>query len=439
MRLRNQFLITLLSASLALLVAMLLLVQFLFERSLEQYLDQRQRALLQGLSEEFSDYYAYYGSFDGITLRTMLWNMEAGEQRRIPPDLVLLDDQQQPIFGPPIPPTQLHLFPVRVDDAPVGWLGLPNSPEFREDRAQHFEQRQRRLLGTVALFALALATVGGIWISRRLVRPIEAVANLAEQLQQGNYQARLDTERKDELGSLINAMNSLSHTLASSQDSRQRWLADMAHELRTPMTVLRGEIEAVQDGVRAFNVDTVSRLHQEILHISHLLDDLHDLSLADVGALRYQMTPVDVGTLLQNSCNASQITQSLQLRCEIPEQPCVLLGDATRLRQLFDNLLSNAHKYTDAGGQVRVVLSASAEAVHIRIEDSAPGVSDEQLPHLFEYLYRTEQSRNRQTGGAGLGLAICERIVNAHQGSIGASHSALGGLRIDIVLGIQRP
>ncbi len=437
MRLRNQFLLTLLGASLAILAAMVVLIQFSFERSLEQYLSQRQQALLAGLSQEFADYYSYYGSFDGITLRTLLWNMEAGQERRIPPDLALLDSNHDLIFGPPVPPESLRLHPVTTDQGVVGWVGLPDSPEFREGRARRFEKRQQRLLLSVAVFALLLAAVGAFWLSRRLIRPIEAVAQLSGQLRDGNYHARLESHRRDELGQLINAMNVLADTLATTQQARQRWLADMAHELRTPMTVLRAEIEALQDGVRPLGAEALTRLHQQVLHLSHLLNDLHDLSLADAGALRYQMQTLDLRQLCQQAAATEQDRHHLTLR--LPDSPCLIQGDAVRLRQLLDNLLSNSHKYTDAGGTIALSLQCQDGKVRLRLEDSAPGVRDDQLPHLFEYLYRAEASRNRQTGGAGLGLAICERIVDAHQGSIRASHSSLGGLCIEIELPESQP
>ena len=228
-------------------------------------------------------------------------------------------------------------------------------------------------------------------------------------------------------------MNTLAETLATTQQARQRWLADMAHELRTPVTVLRGEIEAVQDGVRPSSPEMITRLHQQVVHISHLLDDLHDLSLADAGALRYQMETLDLRALCQQASNSVPATH-LSLSVNLPDHPCTIKGDATRLRQLLDNLLGNSNKYTAPGGQLQLTLSCGGGRVQLVIEDSAPGVTDEQLTHLFEYLYRAEGSRNRQTGGTGLGLAICERIVGAHGGTIHAEHSALGGLRISIDL-----
>ena len=437
MRLRNQFLLTLLGTGALVLLVMASAVQFAFQRSLDQYLEQRQHQRLQLLAAEFGDYYANYGSFDGIALRTLVWEAERGREARLPPDLVLLDEEQSLLFGPPVPPEGLELEAVVVDEQTVGWVGLPNSERFRETVEQDFSRRQQRLLVAIALASLALAVVGAWWLSRRLVRPVETVVALSTRLSQGDYQARVATSREDELGMLISSMNQLAGTLEQSRDSRQRWLADLSHELRTPVTVLRGELEAIQDGVRELTPARIDSLHREILHLGKLLDDLHDLALADAGALRYRMERIELVSLLQQGVAAIQPqcdSRQLQMQLHLPPAPVYLQGDALRLRQLLDNLLANACKYTDEGGEVRVTLAQHAQQIRLGIEDSPPGVTDAQLPLLFDHLYRTDSARQRATGGAGLGLAICRRIADAHGGQLSAAHSTLGGLHIRLLL-----
>lgn len=437
MRLRNQFLLTLLGTGALVLLVMASAVQFAFQRSLDQYLEQRQHQRLQLLAAEFGDYYANYGSFDGIALRTLVWEAERGREARLPPDLVLLDEEQSLLFGPPVPPEGLELEAVVVDEQTVGWVGLPNSERFRETVEQDFSRRQQRLLVAIALASLALAVVGAWWLSRRLVRPVETVVALSTRLSQGDYQARVATSREDELGMLISSMNQLAGTLEQSRDSRQRWLADLSHELRTPVTVLRGELEAIQDGVRELTPARIDSLHREILHLGKLLDDLHDLALADAGALRYRMERIELVSLLQQGVAAIQPqcdSRQLQMQLHLLPAPVYLQGDALRLRQLLDNLLANACKYTDEGGEVRVTLAQHAQQIRLDIEDSPPGVTDAQLPLLFDHLYRTDSARQRATGGAGLGLAICQRIADAHGGQLSAAHSSLGGLHITLLL-----
>jgi len=354
---------------------------------------------------------------------------------------VLLDEEQSLLFGPPVPPEDLELEPVLVDALLVGWVGLPNSERFREAVEQDFSRRQQRLLLAIALASLALAVVGAWWLSRRLVRPVETVVDLSSRLSRGDYQARVATTREDELGILIGSMNQLANTLEQSRNSRQRWLADLSHELRTPVTVLRGELEAIQDGVRELTPARVDSLHREILHLGKLLDDLHDLALADAGALRYRMERIELVSLLQQSAVAIQPQcgdRQQHLQLQLPHAPIYLQGDALRLRQLLDNLLANACKYTDKGGNIRVTLAQEAQQIRLDIEDSAPGVTDAQLPLLFDHLYRTDSARQRATGGAGLGLAICQRIAHAHGGQLSAAHSTLGGLHITLLLPTER-
>ena len=437
MRIRYQFLLILSGASLVILLVSLLAAQISFQRSLDRYLGERQEARLQSLSLEFADYYASYGNFDGIGLRTLVWEAERGDSERLPSNLVLMDADRFPVFGPPLPPDALALEPIVVAGSTVGWLGLPNSEQHRQSIEQRFSERQQRLLWGIAIACLVLALVGAWWLSRALVRPVEALAALSTRLTHGDYQARLAIQRAGEVGELIDNMNRLADALEKNRTSRQRWLADLSHELRTPVTVLRGELEAVQDGVRPLDSARINSLHNEILHLGKLLDDLHDLALADAGALRYRVEDINLSALVRSSTEAFQplLAQKNQaLSLQLPATDLHVTGDAVRLRQLLDNLLNNSHKYTHGDGQVRVSLAGDTQQVTLVVEDSAPGVGDEQLPRIFDYLYRVDSSRNRASGGAGLGLAICQRIAEGHGGHLQAAPSSLGGLRITLTL-----
>jgi two-component system sensor histidine kinase BaeS len=214
-------------------------------------------------------------------------------------------------------------------------------------------------------------------------------------------------------------------------------MADVAHELRTPLAVLRADLEAVQDGVRSASGESLNSLLAEVRTLNKLIDDLHDLSLADVGALSYRKAVLGVDELLQR-CIAPfrERFAHKQLRLvTAPTDPELrVFADGSRLQQLLNNLLENSLRYTDAPGETRVSGARDGGEVLMSIDDSAPGVPPELLPRLFERFFRVDSSRNRETGGSGLGLAICRSIVEAHGGSIAAARSMLGGLRIDIRL-----
>ena len=182
---------------------------------------------------------------------------------------------------------------------------------------------------------------------------------------------------------------------------------------------------------------TVNGLHEQILHLTHLVNDLYELSLADIGALTYQKRQFDLGGLtgqVLQSVEEQFISRNLTLHWILPGQPVMCFGDRERLHQLLHNLLQNSLQYTDGGGQLEVTLTETDNACELRLCDSAPGVPEQALPHLFERLYRVEESRSRAHGGAGLGLALSRSIVEAHGGVISAHASSLGGVAIHVSL-----
>lgn len=221
---------------------------------------------------------------------------------------------------------------------------------------------------------------------------------------------------------------------------RRDFMADISHELRTPLAVLRGELEAIQDGVRQFTPESVASLQAEVGTLTKLVDDLHQLSMSDEGALAYQKTSVDLIPLLEVAGGAFRerfASRGLTLHFSLPDSVMVF-GDPDRLMQLFNNLLENSLRYTDSGGSLHISAEQRDNMLLLTFADSAPGVRDEQLQKLFERFYRTEGSRNRASGGSGLGLAICDNIVQAHNGRIRASHSPFGGLSITVELPLER-
>jgi two-component system sensor histidine kinase BaeS len=233
----------------------------------------------------------------------------------------------------------------------------------------------------------------------------------------------------------------LAERLQQNEASRKQWIADIAHELRTPLAILRGEIEALQDGINQPDASTLASLHQEVSHLQRLVSDLYDLSMSDSGALSYRKESLDLIAVLQETLalhSTSLDEQQLSVDVKgLNQQPVLIQGDSQRLQQLFKNLLENSLRYTDKPGQLHISTQLKAGWVDILFEDSSPGVPEDALPRLFERLYRVESSRNRATGGAGIGLSICRNIVEAHGGSISAAHSALGGLEIRVHLPLQ--
>ena len=206
---------------------------------------------------------------------------------------------------------------------------------------------------------------------------------------------------------------------------------------------MRAELEALQDGVRPLDRGAVDTLHGDVLRLGRLVDDLHELSVTDLGALSYRMEETDLRAALESDLDAyrprfAAAKLALRLRDRSPgpgsSEPMTIQADGDRLSQLFRNLLANSLQYTDPGGGLTVILGREGGHTTIDFQDSAPGVPPESLPRLFERLYRVDDSRSRHTGGSGLGLAIARNVVEAHGGTIGAFPSPAGGLWIRIEL-----
>jgi two-component system, OmpR family, sensor histidine kinase BaeS len=320
----------------------------------------------------------------------------------------------------------------------VGYLGLLPHQRPPDELQRRFLKEQKIGLSLVAGALVLLAVGFSFPLANRLVRPIRALAAATEQLAAGEFSTRVPVTSSDEIGQLARGFNSLALTLEKNEQSRRQWVADISHELRTPLAILRGEIEAIQDGIRQSAPESIDSLHGEVLRLGRLVDDLYQLSLSDLGALSYHMRELGLEELLRSVLASYQpqfVDKQIAVRADIPhDAKALVFGDSERMRQLFANIFDNALKYTDPGGEFAVRLAYLDKRVSVDIEDSAPGVPSGELGRLFDRLYRVEASRNRAEGGAGLGLAICRNIVEAHAGSITAHPSSLGGVWIRIEL-----
>ena len=351
----------------------------------------------------------------------------------------LLDAQGKYLFGNPHAASGPHTLKrdIVVGGRTVGILTMLSFRQVTEAGDLRFQAGQYRATWMVGMQTLLLAGLLAIWLARTLLNPVHRIAKATHALAKGDYATRVVTRSHDELGQLAHDFNKLALTLERNETMRREFVADVSHELRTPLAIIRGELEALEDGVRQLDAAAIQSLQAEIATLSKLIDDLYQLSLADLGTMTYRKVDVDVGKLLeavaetfQERLRKAQLTLDLRL----PTQPVTILADETRLQQVFNNLLENSVRYTDAGGQLRIGCVADDQGVTVELMDSAPGVDAHSVPRLFDRFYRVEASRNRASGGAGLGLAICRAIVDAHGGSIQAKASPLGGLWLTIHL-----
>ncbi|WP_039853352.1 ATP-binding protein [Hylemonella gracilis] len=326
---------------------------------------------------------------------------------------------------------------IMVAGQTVGWIVLEPFQSVADGGDQRFQEGQR-MAGWLALgVGLMLAALVAWTAARQLVRPIKQVARATHALAQGDHAVKVEIERQDEVGQLARDFNHLALTLSRNAASRREFIADISHELRTPLSVLRSELQLLADGLRPLDQSAIQSLLDETEHLSALVSDLDQLALSDLGAMRYHMVPLDLSDVLERvtESHRSRLVQGgLSFAIDGVERPAPLEGDEARLRQMLDNLIENARRYTDAPGQVRLRLASTGPDWQIVVEDSAPGVPAHDIPRLFERFFRVDRSRNRAAGGSGLGLAICRNIALAHGGDIAASASPLGGLRISVTL-----
>lgn len=358
--------------------------------------------------------------------------------------LMLLDAAGGILYGRPELLAKTMRLPLRLDGEKIGELALVPGPMIPEMGELRFKESQTTALLIVTIGMILLSAAFALPLSERLSRPLLAFRDTARRLAAGDFSARVPLPRDDELGRLGRDINALAETLERNEHARRRWMADISHELRTPVALLRAEVEALQDGVRPMDGTAVDSLHGDVLRLSRLVEDLYELSMTDLGALSYHKSETDVAEVLEediNSYRGQLATAGLELRLDNRlTRPALLVADPQRLSQLFRNLLANSARYTDRGGVLRVALhqevgDGGGELV-LDFQDTAPGVPSTSLPLLFERLYRVDPSRSRAAGGAGLGLAICKNIVEAHGGVIRARPSPLGGLWIQIRLPI---
>ena len=326
--------------------------------------------------------------------------------------------------------------PLTVGEELVGYL-LPytqagQSSAWGVSEQQFLTRLQSALaLGGGAAFVAALLLAG--ILTRSILAPVRALTDAAETIAQGDLAARAHVYGRDEIAQLASTFNAMAASLQHSEQARQTQTADIAHELRNPLAVLQGTLEALADGIYTPTPENIQPALEQVHTLNRLVEDLRTLALADAGQLYLERQPLDVAQWLVSVSEAHRVLfaeKELTLRMSVPAGLPSLVGDYVRLTQMLNNILGNVMRYVPAGGAVHITATQENDGVAIRIADNGPGVPAEALPHLFERFWRGDASRSRATGGSGLGLAIARYIVEAHQGRIWAEPSPGGGLTL---------
>src|SRR4051794_24378465 len=300
---------------------------------------------------------------------------------------------------------RIELEPVRTDIFGV------------ENRALH--DQLNSLLELCAALALVLAMVAAVTIATPLVRPLRRLTDTAERMSRGDLAARARPGGGAELNRLADTFNRLASTLGREDEVRRAAAADIAHELRTPVAGIVSRIEAAQDGVMADEAANLEAMHAEALRLAHLIDDVAQLAEAERPDLLIARAPVDLAQVCALRAAAYDgFFEAKGIAFAAHQEPAPMRGDAHRLEQVVDNLLSNALRYTDPGGRVELHVRSEHGRCVVEVHDTGIGIAEDDLPHVFDRFWRSDRSRSRATGGSGIGLAVVRELVRAHHGRV---------------------
>jgi len=272
-----------------------------------------------------------------------------------------------------------------------------------------------------ALLAIAIALLFTFFLSRRILAPVKSLTLAAKRLGQGDFSQRVQSKDKSEVGELAQTFNAMASDLERAEQLKRNMVADVAHELRTPLSNIRGYLEAARDGVIKPDADTFRSLDEEVTLLSRLVDDLQELSLAEAGELKLVCQSEDIAVLINQtvaSVQAQAATKGVSVSIDLPARLSPVNIDYNRISQVLHNLLENAIAHLAKEGTIMVTAKQEGSWVEVAVIDTGEGIPAEDLPYIFERFYRVDKSRARATGGSGLGLTIAKRLVEAHGGKI---------------------
>ncbi len=407
------------------------------------YLSQTTAVQTDVWAAALADYYQENDSFDGVeeflassrTGKGRGHNMRGGPYRNhrlllASPAGKILYDSADLNTGSRLTTTQLASgIPIVADSRTVGTVLVVNP------RWQDLNTLESRFINSLTLYSLltglltALLALGLGWLmARPLSQPIQNLSAALHRVAGGELDARVPVTGEGELRQLAEDFNSMAASLQKTEIMRRNLTADIAHELRTPLAVLRGNLESLQAGITPAAPETIAPLHDEVIRISKLVKDMETLSLAETGNLRLNPRPIHLHQLLEQLAPAiiDAENRHLQVVIETPDNLPPIQVDSDRLLQVLLNLLQNAIAHSPAGGKITVQAEKAGEEICISVSDLGPGIPPDQLPYIFERFYRADKSRSRREGGMGLGLAIARSYVEAHGGRIWAESTPAG-------------
>jgi signal transduction histidine kinase len=436
----------------------LVIPQVITIRNFERFVQTSRATEKEAMVEALTIYYQNRGSWEGLELLLVsggghpdsgmgpggpggMWR--AWPFRLADANGVVIAGQRADEIGQQLTAAELReSIAIEVNGTRVGYLVSGyTAPALREPE-QTFLTRMRESIVPVGAAACGVAILLGLLLTWQMTGPLRKLTAAAQGIAGGDLSQRVDIKSKDEIGELGLAFNEMAESLSRAETLRQNMTADIAHELRTPLSVIRANLEAVLDGVFEPDMENVAAIHKETVLLSRLVDDLQELALAEAGQLRIERESTDLGDLVERvvtGVTARAEREGVTLVRDLaPDLPSVSV-DSQRISQVLSNLIDNALRHSSEDGQLTVRAVRAGQSVQVDVVDKGPGLSPEELSLAFERFYRGDKARSRQTGGVGLGLSIVRQLVEAHGGRVWAESTEGQGATFSFTLPVETP
>lgn len=447
--LQSKMILSYLGVALLTVLVVSALIRLTSGQSLMNLVVEQQTALLK---ETVQDYYTSNGTLDGFFEYYVEFNRKDAPQSESlpysPPDGPpknrdfrglhgLVDAEYRALLptlgydvGQTVPASQIkETIAVEVDGQTIAWILPDTSFEFKLSPEEELFLQRSTLAIALAALAGVLAAVGmGYLLAGRLLNPIRLLTQASQNLARGNLEQQVPVTSQDELGQLTTTFNQMSADLALADQQRKRLTADITHDLSTPLQIIAGYVEMLEEGEVTLTPQRIAIIKTELEHLRRLVGDLNTLTQVEAGGLDIQTQPVLPLTLLERVYSAYQpiaARQGVELALDISETVPAILVDEGRMVQVLKNLLENALRYTPTGGKIQLG-AAAGNQVRMWVRDSGAGIDAEDLPYVFDRFYQADKARGANSGKMGLGLAICKALVTAQGGSISADSAGRG-------------
>jgi signal transduction histidine kinase len=407
-------------------------------RQYEEYVDQIRLVRTERLLVRY-----YFDSGSWLGVQPLIEQMGSLYERRVlitDSNGIVVADSQSELIGKKYQADSpsMPLAP-RPDGSSLGILYIFRNEA--ESASAALTKAINHFLVLGGVLAIIVAAVVTFFMSRRILKPVQALTVAAKRLGDGDFSHRVQVKGKGEMAELGQTFNSMAESLERGEMLRRNMVSDVAHELRTPVSNIQGQLEAIGDGLIKPDVNTFDSIHEEAVLLSRLIDDLQELTLAEAGKLSLFQQPEDAAQLIHKAvaaASAKATASGIILTIDLPEQLPLCDIDSQRIGQVLRNLLENAITHTPKGGAVTVSARQVQEYLEVSVVDTGEGIPAEHLPNVFERFYRADKSRTRATGGSGLGLTIARRLVEAHGGKIGVQSELGRGSRFYFTIPVSK-